>query len=76
MTEVIYVWPKRNPLEDKLSASAKKLLTRMRGGAWYPVTRSPPAAMQELADAGLIKTMDRVAVLKSCYVPVEADRGW
>lgn len=54
-----------------MTKRAEKLLARIRRGAWYPAfDKSTPQAMQELLDGGLVVTAGRVAVVRSCYVPV------
>lgn len=54
----------------KLSKRAAKVLYRMHCGSWYPWSPKPTRAVQELIDAGLVKEMGRVNVVRLCYVPV------
>lgn len=56
--------------EKKLSTRAKRLLDRVRDGAFYQAFGSRvPDSMQELVDAGLVTTAGRVVSVMACYVP-------
>lgn len=56
--------------EEALSPRAKKLLGRIRQGAYY-MAHSPrkPKAMAELEEAGLVTITGRAIVFQACYVP-------
>lgn len=57
-------------MERKLSTRAKRLLDRVRDGAFYQAFGSRvPDSMQELVDAGLVTTTGRVVSVMACYVP-------